>query len=77
MKRLDDRSRMKREFHVRFCESLRRKFPRATRLCEEKKPQKLRPFLRQLKQALVRQAKLVASFRVQVLDGRNPRIGIS
>ena len=49
MKRLDDRSRMKREFHVRFCESLRRKFPRATRLCEAKK---MRPFLRQLKQAL-------------------------
>jgi len=26
MKRLDDRSRMKREFHVRFCESLRGKY---------------------------------------------------
>lgn len=25
--------RMKREFHVRFCESLRGKFPRATRPC--------------------------------------------
>ena len=31
VKRLDDKSRMKREFHVRFCESLRGKFPRATR----------------------------------------------
>jgi len=27
--------------------------------------------------SLVRQAKLVASFRVKVLDGRNPRNGIS
>ena len=26
MKWLDDRSRMKREFHVRFCESLRGKY---------------------------------------------------
>jgi len=32
MKRLDDKSRMKREFHVRFCESLRGKLPWATRL---------------------------------------------
>ncbi len=31
MKGLDDKSRMKREFHVRFCESLRGKFPWATR----------------------------------------------
>ncbi len=29
--RLDDRSRMNREVHVRFCESLGVKFPRATR----------------------------------------------
>ena len=26
MKRLDNRSRMKREFHVRFCESLKGKY---------------------------------------------------
>jgi hypothetical protein len=32
MNGLDDKSRMKREFHVRFCESLRGKFPWATRL---------------------------------------------
>jgi len=38
MKRLDDRSRMKREFHVRFCESLWREVPLATRLCGAKKP---------------------------------------
>jgi len=32
MQRLDDRSRMSGDVHVRFCESLRGKFPRATRL---------------------------------------------
>ena len=32
MQRLDDRSRMSGDAHVRFCESLRGKFPRATRL---------------------------------------------
>ncbi len=32
---------------------------------------------RPLNLALVRQAKLVASFRVKVPDGRSPRIGIS
>jgi len=32
--RLKDKSRMKREFHVRFCESLKGRFLRATRpLC--------------------------------------------
>jgi hypothetical protein len=31
MQRLDDRSRMSGDVHVRFCESLRGKFPRATR----------------------------------------------
>ena len=29
---VNDRSRMNREIHVRFCESLRVKLPRATRL---------------------------------------------
>ena len=28
---MDKKSRMKREFHVRFCEGLRGKYPRATR----------------------------------------------
>ena len=32
MQRLDDRSRMSGDVHVRFCESLRGQFPRATRL---------------------------------------------
>jgi len=32
MQRLDDRSRMSGDVHVRFCESLRGRFPRATRL---------------------------------------------
>ena len=31
MQRLDDRSRMSGDVHVRFCESLRGRFPRATR----------------------------------------------
>jgi len=32
--RLDDRSRMNQEVHVRFCEGLGVKFPRATHLSE-------------------------------------------
>jgi hypothetical protein len=52
MKRLDNRSRMKREFHVRFCESLRGKLPWATRLCEEKEPQRPRPSWYPVKLAL-------------------------
>jgi hypothetical protein len=43
----------------------------------KRKPQKPRPLWQPVKLALVRQAKLVASFKVKVLDGRNPRIGIS
>jgi hypothetical protein len=38
MKRLDDRSRMKREFQVRFCESLWGKFPWLLDFAEAKKP---------------------------------------
>jgi len=30
-RRLDDKSRMKREFHVRICEGVGVRFPRATR----------------------------------------------
>jgi len=32
--RLDDRSRMSREAHVRICEGVGVKFPRSTRLCQ-------------------------------------------
>ena len=35
VKRLDDKSRMKREFHVRFCESLRGKYFGLLDVCQE------------------------------------------
>jgi len=61
MKRLDDRSRMKREFHVRFCESLRGKLPWATRLLLS---QNFRLFLRQVIWALCSMGAKVVTLRM-------------
>jgi len=76
MQWLDDRSRMSGDVHVRFCEHLRGRFPRVTRLvCAFQYSKDAQRFYKALIQRLARFGLEVAEDKTQIIEFSHCKVG--